>query len=871
MKRPLITLAAAAACLGHLFSAEPFDTRADLLEHIEHKRQFEFDIDQDANTFPDAWFREDGRAFQNYHPIIIDEKEGYQSPTSLRLSFSGGKTGVRTAPLKLPTRFAYNLRLAYRSEGLTLQRDQKVTLGLRAYDKDDNLLRTFSTTIDDFQSQWQVDPSFLRIETLPEGTSSCTVFVHLEGRPSGWANLWIDALNIETSPRISLNTKRPLNTFGHDASPSFEQSVDGTQAGASYRLVSQVTNFLGQPMRDFQENFMGTDRAHTMQRELKDFPPGVYTVNSTLYENGKQLVTSQYLIARDSVPEIGLGSGDIGVILGRPSEPFTHLLQSLSLLGTDLSKLELLPGGFDLEGYHGEVTSNDNIGPGFPELDPLLRTHAPDLGLKFTGVLQGVPASDDPPHLQPKHIAETFNRSEWPVVLSDLLLHYGNVLKEWQFGHDKSILNDKHWTNSANLVEHLRGKSDWMKIVLPGAERFGEEHLVNGFYVPSSQSLSDLETLLGEEKEPLSFTVELNTGDPLMVVEKLVKRIALIKAARTPDGRPMCHSLFIDQLSGEEMGLTDPDFNPRPSYFAAKTVIRMMKGAAYMGEIQHSDHDVRLLSFSRGPGCFAITWRPGASEPTPLYLGADLKVMDLMGNTTTPPSSPGGSTMVNIGPTPTFIIGKDHRLWQTMLSFKLARNDIEAKVQLQDQTLKFTNRFDDAGKFDITVGYPSDWQLTQRRFEPKVLAGDTFDQPLRLSPSPLFPINLGVPVHIDTDISLADGSRHRVRVYREDKVSTDVSTQVSFFREGEGLKMEIQLAYADAAPRMSSFIASAQLPDGRVLETFFKRVQPGEQRMASLFISGANPLMGRDLTLSVRENIGQRYINNSFPIQTAFE
>jgi hypothetical protein len=253
------------------------------------------------------------------------------------------------------------------------------------------------------------------------------------------------------------------------------------------------------------------------------------------------------------------------------------------------------------------------------------------------------------------------------------------------------------------------------------------------------------------------------------------------------------------------------------------------------------------------------------------HLGSGIKVLDLMGNRARVLESQGGQ-LIPVGPTPLMITTPHRQLWETMMSFRLQNASTRAKVKLQPQSLTWKNVFSEQAKFDVVMNYPQGWEVVPDRTSMEVAnaTGGTFAY--QMAPSPLSPLNLGVPVFLDVEISMPR-AHHKVRLYREDTLVSDVELDVSFYKDTEvagALKCVVAVNLSSEARGASTFIVSAQLPNGEVMETFFKGVMPGDRRQNSLFILDGTALIGKELTLTARENIGQRYLNARFPIQPVF-
>jgi hypothetical protein len=841
----------------------------DLLKSFESMTSFPFERDGDLDGFPDEWYLNKGKTYQAYHTVTLDDKTGMGDSSSLRFGFSGGKVGVFSVPLKLSSRYAYNIRLAKKGKGLGKEYSHRLRFGLRAFDSKDQLLAERYLDELDFSSDWSWTKT-LRIPSLPEPTETCQLFVDFSGRPAGDSYLWIDQIEIQSSPSISYEAKAELGTFRPEEVPTFKIVVGGTLMGKTYKLHHTVRRFNGELLLENHQTLEGRDEPHVEKIVLKDSGSGVFYLAAELKLNDEVIVSESRIVARDSV-ELAKGSSqDIGVLLGHPEPPFAPLLQSLELLGTAISKLDLMDDDFHLGNYSDEE--------GLPKLNSLLREHAPDKGVRFIARAHGVPQDHQEEGPKgPKHIAETLDDPVWKKTFSSWLRQYGNVLSDWQLGEDNVDLNEDHLSNLQGLVKHLKSEADWMNILLPGL-RAGDNTGVPNLIVPSSLNHSKVEALLRSHKSAnLHVTLEMrdHSSDQIDIIEDLVIKMAKVESLVDGNGKPLVTMTFIDRLTGKNRGLMTKDYEPHSSYFAAKTLIHWLGGAEPLGRFTHPDSEIDSRVFGRGDQAFAIVWRNGSdraqsAEPTFFHLGRGLELMDLMGNRKSLSGDPRTGMVVPVGRTPVILITPYRELWETLLSFELVeKNGVKAKVKFQPQSLTFSNQFSKQAKFNLNWSYPTNWEVQPVALEPQVVSMGQGRVDFVQSPSPLFPINRKVPVHVDVEISM-EGDQHFAKVFREDAIRSDVKPVVHFYPDGKDLKVEVQILLSEDAPGITSFIASAQLPDGRILEAFFKDLAPGAKKMASLHVTGGRSMIGGELTLTVRESIGERYLLTSHPIKTRF-
>jgi hypothetical protein len=571
--------------------------------------------------------------------------------------------------------------------------------------------------------------------------------------------------------------------------------------------------------------------------------------------------------AKDKVPNQAFG-----VLLGHPQAPFDRLIKSLELLGTQISKLSLLPQDF-------QISSSENNSDSLPSLDPLLLEKAPDDGYQFIASIDLVPSDTiKDKYNPPKNVLETLaNYPElWKKTFDRLIFHYGNVLTDWQLGSDRDALSQADLDKITVITEHLQNKTDWMNILYPSREPIDKQGFTSNFYIDKNMTLSDIKAQLKANPwKKLVATLELHSNEDqsgLFVIEDMVKKISFLMAQRNAEGDPLVERLFIDRLTDEHgAGLMNQNYEPQSSYFAAKTLIHWTYGAEYIGSFQHPDKKIVNFAFKRGNQAFAIFWKEGQSKTTPaaFNLGAELQWMDLMGNKQHVFKDSDGSALLPLSQTPGFLISPYPKLWETMMSFKLTKSPLRSKVELQDQVATIENYFSKQANFEVDFEYPQGWTLQTRKFETELKPKDQAAYQLRLSPSALSPVNTPIPVYAHLDISLK-GSKHSVKVYREEKLLSDVQMNMSFFKEGKNLEMVIFVELNSDAAASTSFIASALMPNGQTFEAFFRNVQPGQNNSKRIFVLNGGEMIGKNVNLSVRENIGQRYLNADFPISTSF-
>jgi len=854
---------------------DTYKNKRSYLEEVEKKRRFTFNIDRDKNNFPDTWFIKKGKGYQQYHSILIDNTNGSDDNKSLRILFSGGKTSVYTSPLKLNQRYAYNLSLNIKSLNLKKSFNHKFVFGLKALNKKQEVIETFENTITDFskyKNSWQKCP-LLRISKLPSETHSCIIFIELSGRDSGRSILWLDNVHIDSSPRIIFSTNEPLNIFPYNKKLDYKAKIEGLVKDKKYTYKLDVKDFRGNEIDRKEKPFIGTLEPYTINKFI-DKPigeTGVYYINIKLFSDEKELAKVEEIVAR-KINSTTLANFEFGVLIGRPQKPFSRLTLALKTLGAPLGKLELMPDNFSFENWNKNNQS-------FPKLDPLLREEAPNENFRFIGVIDKIPTESDSHESfkvnKAKHVSETFptHSKEWKLTLKNILFEYGNVLRDWQIGKDETTLSDNQLQSASIISKHLTEKADWMKVFVPlKINQAYTKSITPNLFVPNSMSLDSLAKMLTSNGNQIPVTIQLdsesNTKRPT-IIANLIKKITIAKAATNKNNQAIAKPIFIDSLTHEDAGLMTRNYQPHSTFFATKTIVELMQNAKYIGSFFFKEKDISNYVFKKDNLAFTIIWNKNKKSTKQFYLGSHVSLMDLMGNKQNLNLASDHSITVNLDQIPIILSTTIPKLWETMLSFELVNKNLSASVKLQNQQFNIKNHFNYNAKFDIELNYPRDWIFEKNIYSGEIDTKRTQNHPYTLSPSALSPVGKGIGVTAKLQISLPD-AHHYVRIYREDKLSSGIQPNVKFYKTENGLQIDIHLETTKSIPNPTSFIATALMPGGEVIEVLFKDILPLKKSIQEGLVPNGLKYIGDEVQLSIREHNGNRHLLKNFPIKLAF-
>lgn len=841
------------------------------LEQIGKKRLFTFNVDKDKNNFPDTWFIQKGKGFQQYHSILIDNQTGSDDRKSLRFVFTGGKTGVYTAPIVLSQRFAYNISLFHKIKQLKKQFGHSFIFGLRALDENQKVIDIFKQNIDNSSENWKQTP-ILRIEKLPKNVKSCVLFIEIEGRYSERNLFWIDQIEITSSPRIQLSTKRDLNIFNQGEEIHFDTSIHGTIVGKNYELEVNIQDFLGQIVENKKLTLAGKIEAYHFKEKINkpSSETGVYYINLKLSHQSQLLAEKTEIVAR-KITQKNTNHSEFGVLLGEPKPPFSNLLFSLEMLGSPISKINLLPSSFSFKEW--------NKKEGLISFNPLLLRDAPDKGFKFIGVLDKIPTEADN-HFKfrvnpANHITDTFttHTTEWGTILDDILFKYGNVLSDWQFGPDNISMTQEKVKEAKPIYDLLKDKADWMKVFYPIHNDLKSlNSQTPNYFIKNSIPLNKIKEKISQLTQTIPVTLELdsefNTKRP-QIIANLVKKISILRSAKLENGTPKTKPIFIDSLNSDSKGLMTKDYKPHSTYFAAKTVFSWMQNSEFIGSFFIENKNLENYVFTKADKAFVVLWNNKNESNDKFYLGKQVQLMDLMGNKNMLSIATDQSITVKTSSIPVILITDKPNLWKTILSYQLLNKNIEAAIKLQNQNIQLTNHFKNNGKFDLEIRYPGDWVLENNIFASEIQSKQTEKHNFKLSPSALSPVGKPIKTYNHLRISLPN-ENHFVVIYREDNILSDILPDMKFYKTHNGLQIDIHIGISEKFKGKTSFIASAMMPGGEVIEALFKNVKTGQKSIYKSYLPAGLNYIGQDAQLSIRQHTGTKSILKSFPIKLAF-
>jgi hypothetical protein len=309
----------------------------------------------------------------------------------------------------------------------------------------------------------------------------------------------------------------------------------------------------------------------------------------------------------------------------------------------------------------------------------------------------------------------------------------------------------------------------------------------------------------------------------------------------------------------DQAGLCSAAGAPGELLLPWRTTALMLAGAEYLGQIQLPGGSTNHV-FARDGRAVMMIWNSQPTQET-LYLGDDIRQIDLWGRETVPPTTQdGGFTQqqVAVGPLPTFLVGVHEQIarWQIGVEFEDSRL-ASLFGRPQPIRLKLRNPFAQGIGGELKLIVPRSWEAGQQATRFKIAEQGELRQELFVTLQA--DANSG-PQQVRLDFDLTADRNYRFSVFRTlqlglDDVLLEMSTRL---RSDGSLLVEQHLTNLTDVPLN---FQSTLFPPGRRRETK-QIINLGRGRTTISFVlPEGQELIGQKLWLRCEEISGSRVLN----------
>ncbi|MBU0618489.1 MAG: hypothetical protein KKI02_12295, partial [Planctomycetes bacterium] len=269
-------------------------------------------------------------------------------------------------------------------------------------------------------------------------------------------------------------------------------------------------------------------------------------------------------------------------------------------------------------------------------------------------------------------------------------------------------------------------------------------------------------------------------------------------------------------------------------------------------------HTLAIVFQGPDSSCLVIwSWREDPpADPVELYLGPDAHAVTIWGQRH-PLEVEKGRARIPVGPTPLIVDSVDTPLALLQASYDVRPTYVQLHRPEPRPVVTFRNTFDSPLSGEIRLTPPDDWQVkpVQRSF---VLSpGETFTEPLTLTPPPRQTArthDLGVLLILHTPQAAELHLPALLTVGLR-----DINLDATACWSGDDLILRQSLR--NLSDETVSFNAYCDPPGRARQERFFRNVAPGESAVQTYVLPEARYLAGRRIPLGIDEIEGPRNLN----------
>ena len=840
---------------------------------------FSFDRanDLDFDRWPDDWTRRTGEGFPNYINVEIDPEVAFEGSQSLRVDAGGGKAALYSPPIPISPHQSYLFGGRVRTSGL---RHDAAVLSLSFLDaRKRRVRRVLGPPVSGTSDAW---PEVRIGPVMPtrEVRYVC-VGVHLvHGEAMDYAgSAWLDDFSLRMLPRLSIRTNFEAQFRAGEVPLDVEAHVSGlTEAGDhELRLRLEDADFaLREGVAFPLESGAAGDgvAAETTVRKWT-LPPqenGFYRLTAQLVRGGVVVLEESTSLAvldhrprGESDPRPGFGWS----IQTWPQEfDAGRLLAVAEEAGIGWLKVPLWTSAAAAE----EDAAREGR---LPQLLTELRRR----GIEPVGVLR-----EPPREIRRKFaddwagVSELFSMTPafWLPSVEPVMTRYGSLVHYWQLGGE----------GDASFVglPGLPGLLDRLKLQF---DRLGRDATLGvrwqwGRPVPPNAggnrpflSLSDSPPLgeadlvrLLEKTRPSGFgrwpllrpRPATLADSPAARRRDLDRRAADLLKRMVAARIGGADVVFAADVFAPRTGLLNPDGSPGELFLPWRTWSMTLEGAEYLGSFRLPRQSVNHV-FVRGEEAIVCLWST-APETELISLGPDLRVLNLWGQTSTPPLV-AGQHEVAAGPVPVLLRGGSARLARFRLGTRFAKGRMPSSTDEFPDELIVLNPFPQGVSLEAEIQVPRDWEVRPRFVQRTLAAEEEVRVPVLFrvpSHQSLGPQPLRLRFRLDAD-NFYEFTVHRDYTVGLGDVTIDVET--AFLPDGS---VEVQQRIVNNTPETLSFDVSLYVPGQKRKSRRVAGLSEGQSNVLSYRVPDGKSLIGQRFRIRAEQEGGNRVLNKTFTL-----
>ena len=863
----LTTLAATASEGRHVDAVEVFS--------CDFGEQWDVNYDR----WPDKWQRLRGPEWPQYVDIQLEKDRHAVAGRCLTVGINGGSASVSSPAITVSDKFSYVVEAQLRSQQLKHSRTQ---VRVDFCDENRQVLESSSSPWFKNTGDWtkihigpvsitQAEVQLARVTLLVERGDH----VDLKGKVS-LDDVWIARL-----PRMSVRTNSSFNVYTDprdvvvtcDLSGILEKDPDihfELLDASSQKLKNESIQLEGRLITERISK--ASDIVSVTASKVKGYagstqwrPPireyGFYRVIVSMQTQRGTLEKRTITLA--VVPPIYQhGPGEFGWSLAGDDIPlsFDQLEELLPRVAVNWVKLPVWYGETEAERGEQLVHFAERLAAKDIEIVGVIDRPPQDLDLGRR-VTENVTIAD---------LLSTEEPSAWLPSLDAVLTRLSLRVRWWQLGVDRDTsFSDFH--NLEKEIGGLRaqlfrfGQDVKLGLGWPWQEQSSDEKAATWDF----QQLSASPSLTGKEIatylslprrkgvalwamiEPLDnkhYDLETRTRD---LVEQIL-------AAKThgADG------IFVTAPFDNERGLMTEKGTPGELLLPWRTTASLLSGAAYLGSIRLPKQSENHLFETATGEVLMVVWNRDSKEEV-LYLGEEVRVLDVWGRSTIPQQLE-HRQVLEVGSLPKFVIGLNPHVAKWRMQARLSESRIPSIMGYEHPNhLSITNSFEQGVGGSVELVAPAGWQVLPRKLSFKLSAGERARRPFQVVLP--FDANSGAET-FRADFDFSADRPYRFSIYRDVRVGDqDIELELHTHINEKG-QLVVEQRMINHSPDFADFKCLLYAQGRRTQKIQVYRLGNNHDLQTYLFPEGQQ-LVGTKLWLRAEELGGTRVLNHRITVE----
>jgi len=308
-----------------------------------------------------------------------------------------------------------------------------------------------------------------------------------------------------------------------------------------------------------------------------------------------------------------------------------------------------------------------------------------------------------------------------------------------------------------------------------------------------------------------------------------------------------------------QRGLMTPAGSPGEMLLPWRTTASLLSGTRFIGSIRmpHGSEN-RLFETPEGE-VLMVVWNPNPTKEV-LYLGNDVRVLDVWGRTTLPEKH-AHRQVIPVKPMPVFVLGINPHVAKWRMSIRFDRPGIPSVIgRSHPNAIEVKNHFPQGTGGWVHLVPPEGWKMLPEKIEFKLGAGERSHRP--------FEVNL--PLDADSgkalvraDFDFEADQHYRFSVYRDLLVGdSDIELELQTRLESDG-SLIVQQRLVNHGNDLVDFKCVLFAPGRKLHHMKVFRLGSNPDVKIYQFPRGQN-LIGQELSLRAEELGGSRVLNHRF-------